>query len=316
MAVTLEEITGVFNREIVRFDEDALVADLADGTKLKGKAPEGDLIPGVPYKFFGKWETHPRHGKQFAFRQYLKTEPHTKYGVVKYLQHSAPHVGPAIAGRLFDAFKQDAVKILRTDPERAASTIKGLTVENAREAAVVLQAQSALEETKIDLMDLFATRGFPHSLVNTVLKKWGIHAPLRIRRDPFSLLVEGFGGCGFARCDRLYTDLGLPLDRLKRQMICLWHAIQEDSSGHTWHSLELIKGKMRRMVAGVSVDPNKAIKLGVRAKWLSIRKDEAGRWWIATAEKADSEKDLADAIRELQEWAPLAVQVPEMAGVE
>lgn len=316
MAVTFEEITGIFNRERVRFDEDAIIADLQNGTTIKGKAPEGDLIPGVPYKFFGKWETHARYGKQFAFKQYLKADPHTRYGVVKYLEHSAPHIGPALAGRLFDKFGQMAVKVLRTDPKLAAESIKGLTPEHALEAATALQAQAALEETKIDLMDLFATRGFPHALANTVLKKWGIHAPMRIRRDPFSLLVEGFGGCGYARCDRLYTDLGLPLDRLKRQMICLWHAIQEDSSGHTWHLLDLMKSKMQRMVAGVLVNPGKAIKLGVRAKWLSVRKDESGKWWIATAEKAKSESDLAEAIVRLQQGNPLTVQVPEMVGAE
>lgn len=296
-----EEITGTFLREFVRFDDGTIVASLNDGTRIKGKAEAGELAPGISYRFAGKSETHEKFGKQFCFRQFQKLEPHTKHGLVKYLQSSCPHVGPVLAGRLFDAFRQDAVKVLRTEPERAAAAIEGLPLEKAKEASAALSAQSALEDTKIELMDLFVGKGFPGTLTNQVIKRWGIHAPARIRRDPFSLLVEGFGGCGFARCDRLYTDLGHPLDRLKRQMICLWHSMREESNGNTWHLLSYIESKARQMISGSGVNPKRAIKLGIRSKWLAVRECERGMKWIAVGENAKDERDLAESVTRLQE---------------
>lgn len=300
MAVPRQEIRGTFNREYHRFDDDTIIAALTDGTRLKGKAEESELINGITYRFYGTWGEY-RGEKQFHFKQFIKAEPHTVHGLVCYLRHTAPHVGPAIAQKLFDAFGQDAVKVLRTDPARAAAAANGLTLERAQEAAAALATQWHTEETKIDLMDLFAERGFPHRLVNEVVSKWGVHSPARIRRDPFSLLVEGFSGCGFARCDRLYCDLGLPLDSLKRQMICLWYSMQEQSNGHTWHFFDTIAAKMKRMVSG-NVRPEKAVELGVRSRWLKIRDDGKRKKWIAVAEQAENEADLADCVARLQGW--------------
>lgn len=297
---SLIEITGTFQAELIRFDDYAVVAALTDGTRLKGRAERGDLIPGIPYKFVGSWGEY-RGQRQFLFKQYIKAEPHTKHGVVRYLEVTAPHIGPVLAGRLWDEFRQDAVKVLRTEPERASAAINGLPLDRAMEAAAALSAHESLEETRIDLMDLFAGRGFPGTLVNAVLKRWGIHAPVVIRRDPFSLLVEDFHGCGFARCDRLYCDLGLPLDALKRQMICLWNAMQEQNNGHTWHLLEAIEKKMRRLVSG-KVRPKRAIELGVRSGWLRTREDERGIEWIAVAENAEHEAELAEKVKGLQKW--------------
>ena len=292
------EFRGTFSREFIRFDDSTLVGALSDGMRIKGKAEPGELIPGVPYIFFGVWGDY-RGEKQFQFKQFLKAEPHTKYGLVKYLESTAPNVGPVIAGRLFDAFKQDAVRVLRTDPAMASAAVSGLPLDKAEEASHVLKLNAALEETRIDLMDLFVGRGFPSRLANEVINKWGVHAPGRIRRDPFSLLVEGFKGCGFARCDRLYTDLGLPLDSLKRQMICLWNAMQEQNNGHTWHPLWSITSQMKRLVSG-NVRPEKAIELGTRSGWLVVRGEEKDRW-IAIGHYAKNESQLAWSISRLIE---------------
>ena len=254
----LDELTGVLNRERWRpssSDIDAgnhfVIADLEDKTSIKGNAAPGELIPGLTYRFFGNWDDpHPKYGRTFCFRQFTKAEPHSRFGLVKYLARYAPGVGPRIAGMLYDAFGSDACKTLRTDPERASGAVKGLTPEKAREASKVLQELSLLEDTKIELTNLFAGRGFPSILVDQVIARWGVFSPKRIQKDPFSLLVYGFAGCGFARCDRLYMDLGLPPTKLKRQMICAWHTIREDRQGHTWLPIgqidQLVKSSVER----------------------------------------------------------------------
>lgn len=306
----LQELTGVFARERWRpdsVDDDYVIASLECGTVVLGKAPRGELIPGLTYRLFGKWDESrrdPRTGKtekQFRFQQFAKSEPHSRFGLVNYLRRYAPGIGPGIAGKLFDALGTDAVKILRTDPARAAAAINNgrvwLPLDKAQTAAEELKGLAATEDTKIELVNLFAGRGFPYQLPTTCIRKWGVLATRRILRDPFCLLVEDFGGCGFARCDRLYCDLGLPLHRTKRQMLCVWHAIREDNAGHTWHAIQQLRAVLGQKVSGVATNLARAVKLGVRSGWLAFYRDPAGQVWIADGEKAEAELKLSEKLR-------------------
>ena len=285
-----------------------MIGYLEDGTCVKGNAEEGELVPGLPYQFFGSWEEHPKHGKQFKFQQFLKREPHSRHGLVAYLERYAPNIGPTLAARLYDAFGGEAVKVLRTQPEQAAAACDRLTIEKAVEASEALKKLAALEDTKIELTNLFAGRGFPGALVDECVTKWHILAPARIKRDPFTLLVHGMAGCGFARCDRLYLDLGLPADRLKRQVICLWHVIRSDMSGNTWLPAEEVVQQLRQHVSGAAVKPQKAIRGGVMAGWLAKREDADGVLWIADGERAANEKYLAEQLIDLGAQAKASPQ--------
>lgn len=272
------------------------------GVGVLGDAADGELFPGIPVRFYGRWDTNEKYGKQFKFTQFVKIEPHNREGVVNYLCRYAPGIGPGIANSLFDAFGGDAVKVLRTQPAEAARTCKYLTLEKAEAAAKELQKMVKLEDTKIELTSLFAGRGFRKSLVDDCIEKWKLLAPARIKRDPFCLLVEEFASCGFARCDSLYTDLGLPLDRLKRQMICLWHALQEDMTGSTWIEEEKVVEKLHQMLSGAKVKANKAIKLGVKSGWLAADMMEVVegsgelKGVLAVGKKARNERLLAELV--------------------
>jgi len=280
-------------------DSNYVIAGLEDGTTIVGNAAEGDLFPGITYQFFGDWDENAKFGRQFKFVQLVKQEPHSRHGVVCYLARYAPGVGNGIAAQLFDAFGSTAVQVLRTDPEQAARRCPRLTIEKAKLASQALKQLLRLEDTKIDLTNLFAGRGFNTTLVDAVVAKWGILAPERVRRDPFSLLVHGFASCGFARCDRLYADLGLPQEKIKRQVICLWHVLREESNGSTWHDSRAVVRKMAEAVGGVTTRPGRAIKVGVRAGWIAVKVDAEGRRWLAEGQKAKNEKFLAERISEL-----------------
>lgn len=302
---SLESITGVFDR--VRWmspEGDFVIAFLSDGRVVKGRIREpGELTPGLTYEFYGKRSTND-HGEQFEFKQFLLKQPHSKEGIIAYLTRYAPHVGPAVASNLWDAFGPEAVKVLRINPEQAVAASRYLTLEKAHLAAAALKEIAAVEDTRIELTNLFAGRGFPYSLINECIDKWGILAVARVKRDPFVLLVEEMPGCGFARCDRLYADLGLPLERLKRQVICLWNVLHSDTSGHTWIDAEHAFGELGRAIGGVKVARVKATKMGCRAGWLARRRDENGKLWLAEGKRAEDEKNVAERLNLLRGWTP------------
>jgi exodeoxyribonuclease V alpha subunit len=304
--IEMEELTATFRRIKWTADGDGTRFIIAtadteqDGKQvevsIKGDADPKDFIQGIDYRFFGKWgKPKPPYGKPFEFKQFMQGRPHSRVAVVGYLTRFAVGVGPVYASQLWDAFGPDAVRILRSEPAKAAKAL-GLPTSRLAEASRSLGEFIQTEETRLD------GRGFPKTLIETVIKKWGIHAPARIRRDPFTLLVSRLPGCGFARCDRLYTDLGLPLDRLKRQFACIWKSLREDGSGNTWHPLAIAKQAVEAGISGVSeegVKWQRAVMLGVRSRWLAYRKDEQGQGWIGEKKQTENEATVARCIREL-----------------
>ncbi len=294
-----EEFTGTVNRAYWPTDSDFVLVSLMDKTSAVGTAKRGDLLKGVDYRFYGKWGKHPKYGRQFKFTHFVQTEPHSRHGVVAYLQRYADGVGASIALQLFDTFEGDAIKVLRTEPERAAAACKSLSVDRAAVAAAALQNITALEDTKIELVGLLAGRGFWTGLVDAVINKWDILAPKRIRRDPFTLLVHGFKSCGFARCDRLYLDLGLNPRKFKRQVFCLWHILHSDTDGHTWIPAKDAGVRLGEHVSGAAVDLGKAIRVGQKTGWLETYVN-GGQLWLADGKRAENERYLAGKIRELR----------------
>lgn len=300
-----EELIGVL-KNVRTFDDFSVcqVQHEIDGEKCTSTAVgnasvDAQWVTGVEYRFLGKWTEHRQYGRQFKFDQFLRGEPHSRVGVVNYLAKFARNIGPSLASRLYDQYGSEAIKILRTDPAMASCEIKGLTLQRAHEAAATLQEHVALEDTRVELTNLFAGRGFPGALVDQVIEAYGILAPKRIARDPFCMLVAGFSGCGFARCDRLYCDLGLPLDRLKRQMICIWHVLREDSNGNTWTKRDDALRRFGELIGGTVPRPKRALQLGYRSGWIAKFVDDSKTVWLAEAEKAAQEAYLAERLREL-----------------
>lgn len=270
---------------------------------VKGTADPNEFIQDLEYRFWGKWGKADKYGRQFEFKQLKRDEPHSRVAVVGYLRQFATGIGPVYASQLWDAFGADAVRVLRTDPARAAAAI-GITASKAMSASEALNTDGQNEDLRLELVQLLDGRGFNKKLIETVIKLWGLAAPQRIRRDPFTLLINRLPSCGFARCDRLYQDLGLPLDRLKRQFVCIWKSLKDDGDGHTWHPIEVAEIAIRQGISGLGVDMTqldwrKAVRLGVRAGWLRARKCEQGRWWIAEAKKANNEASVAGDMRRL-----------------
>jgi len=295
-------------------DNDYVIATLTTGETIKGEAPDSEFIIGSSYTFEGTWqlgrEWQGKRQKEFAFKRFTRAEPATRRGLVFYLEKFCPGIGPTLANRIFDEFGEAAVKTLRTSPEEVASKIKGLDLETAQTASAELKKNVKFEETRIELAQLFQGRGFSKQLTSMSLKKWGVHAAARIKRDPFVLLVEEFPSAGFARCDRLYMDLGRKPGRLKRLMLCIWHQIRESMEGHTWFPAKQILEKLRRDASagleGIEIEAIqradqrilKAVTLGVRAGWLMLRKTSEGIF-IAEGRAAENEGIVAQHVARL-----------------
>ena len=343
MPVKLTELTLIFRRERIRFpggdccilecDEPQAVGEtqqreFADscgglngllagsaGMIVKADCPEGELVGGLSYRFYGHWVEHDRHGRQFVAKTFIRVQPHGKAGVIRYLTTTcAGHgVGHATAQKLWDKFQGDAVRILRESPEVAAAAVgmQHFTDAKATAASEVLKDESALESTHIDLIDLLGGKGFPRDTAKKAVAEWGNRAAILIRKNPY--LLMRFRGCGFLRTDQLYLDQGGRPAALKRQALAAWYAVARDTEGHTWHRPEVVEGGIRGRVAGADVKPVAAMLLAKRAKMLSVMRNGDGIPWLAESRKAENERTIAEHVRAMLE-AP--AQWPEVDGLD
>lgn len=316
MSAKLQELTGEWRGERQRWGETVLglvrehasagaQSELTIGQNdltVKGPAGEVELERGFSYRFYGRFTEHPRYGRQFAFQTFVRSQPHGREGVVRYLA-KAPHVGPATSKTLWDKFGGDAVRIMRETPEIAAAATK-LTDQQAREAAAWLEREKGLENCSIELMDLLTGRGFPRTTAKKAVEVWGNRAAEVIQRNPYVLMR--FRGCGFGRCDAMYLDLGLPAGKLKRQALCCWYVLSRDTEGDTWKSVEFVVEGLRAKVGAAEVDAPAALRLAKRGGLVATRRDESNRLWVAEARRAAAEERVAayvaQALAEPNAW--------------
>lgn len=290
-----------------------VILALTDGLTAVGNADPDRFDTATVYRFLGRWEDDQRRGPRFRFGTYCVHGHHGRAGVVKYLCETVEGIGPTTAGKLWQEYGGSAVEKLRTCPAEVAETI-GIDPDHAWAFAVELERAAATERTRIDLFDLFDRRGFQGKLIDACIDKWGARAPGLVRRNPFALL--GLPSAGFKRCDKLWTDLGLPPAALKRQAVYAWNELRTDPTGHTWVAAEELAGRLRAAIPGC--DPRRAFKLGVRARRLKVRRDAAGKPWLAVYDQATAEERVAAAVARLSaapcEWPTRAVPVSAADG--
>lgn len=291
--LNLFELVGKVSR-IIWADEEsgAVIASLADGSRVTGETDGGGLELRTAYRFQGRWRDDPRRGRTFHFDCVTLDTPHDRAGVIKYLCSEARHIGPATARKLWDRYGGEAVEVLRTDPRRVATDGLMGSAE-AADAAADLEAVHKWQAVKIDLASLFTGRGFGRAAVKRCIQLWGIRAAEFVRRNPWLLLLHEVPGAGFKRTDRVYLELGGDPARLKRQMLAGWDALRQNGDGSTWHQAGAFRKGVMAQIGAKDANLAGALSLGIRAGWLATQEDDAGGAWIAEADAARNERDMA-----------------------
>lgn len=274
--------------------KDFCILSLRDGATVLGMADADRFTPGATFRFCGRWEDSEQRGLRFRFVTAVPHLMHGRTGVVTYLCQTCTGVGERTADRLWQKYGGEAVELLRADPARVAAECD-LAPDACTRAAAELEQAQRYEATRIDLFTLTAGRGFSGNLIERAIEKWGVHAPRTIKRNPFALL--GLPSAGFKRCDRLWTDLGLPADSPKRAATLATHVVKNDPSGHTWVSAADLADRLREAAPGCDV--RRSLQLAIRARKLKKHKDDAGTLWLGTYHRATSEERIAAAVGRL-----------------
>ena len=169
-----------------------------------------------------------------------------------------------------------------------------MTTDRAKEAAAYFKAHKDREIVTRDLEELLGGGGFPKRLITKLIEKWGARAAEIVRGNPFVLVL--FSGVGQGRADRLYLQLGGDPAEAERLGWCAWSALHKDRDGSTWKPLEFGRQAITKGIAGIDAKPEQGIEWAVKARHIAMRRDGAGRVWIAERERAAAEARLANQV--------------------
>ena len=295
---------------------DFVILKLKDNAVVMGEGSREEFAIGTSWKFFGKWEENTKSamgGMRFKFSTAVVKMGHTRRGVVVYLTKNCEGIGEKTAGKLYEKYGGAAVEMVRTNPSLVA-TETGIDSAVLEGASRELKFAARTENVQIELHELFSGRGFSGKLIKACIAKWHGEAGKKIRRNPFVIL--GMPSAGFKRCDRLWTDLGLRMDRLKRQAIVAANLIRLDNNGHTWLPASEVAAKLMQMIP--TAKPKRCFQFALRAKLIKKYKDDAGGMWLATYARARAEDRVATAIVRLMRspprWPTELIEASNVAG--
>ncbi len=287
----MDTITGTLSD--IRFSKNGfLIGLLEDGESVLGNMSEP--VIGQTYRLAGDWVDDPRWGRQFKFDRYATEAPQDQEGIYRYLVRVCKWVGPVVGRSIVKTFGDDALTILKEDPQRAADEIKGLTLVRAMEISRNLIANQERESAAVELEGMIGGLHLPKNTITELIETHHAEAPAKVRQAPYSTLME-IRGIGFVTADRVAISpaVGYERDGLERRMAATLHVLEEAASGagHTWLPGERLITGVQELI-GFPPGPE------VRVQLIEDEKIRVRDGMVALAKLADDERDVAGFVRQ------------------
>jgi exodeoxyribonuclease V alpha subunit len=187
------------------------------------------LAAGETIRAEGRWESDPRHGRQFRVIAYEPTRPDNAAAMVRYLGSGLiKGIGPAAAEAIVERFGERTFDVLDNQPRRLRE-VSGI---GRVKAAAIQEAWERVRAAR-EIGMLLQRAGASLTLAPRILERFGDAARDVLRADPYQL-VRTIRGVGFLTADRLATAAGLAPDAPTRLRAGLEQAVADAvDNGHT-----------------------------------------------------------------------------------
>jgi len=242
----MEEIkkTGTLSRIIYKNDNGFMIGSFTDFTAV-GSMINPEL--SMNYTLTGQFEENPTHGKQFKFSSYETVLPSDESGIFKYIVKSCKFVGWKTGNKIIEAYGENTLEILRTDPARVSSEISGITQDRAKEIMGKLLENEKLEKVLVELETLLAVPGMRKNLPTELVKKYKSNAAEVVKDNPYILII--FRGISFFMADSVALKLGINPSSINRRKAAIWHVLTEImQEGSIWISEQDLIFKTRSLI--------------------------------------------------------------------
>lgn len=229
-----EKITGIVERIIFNNRDNGyhiLSVELPNKKdSIVVSAYHPTIHEGLTYEFEGDWSTHPRYGKQMKAKSVFEVPPNTKEGLRAYLSSSFfPGIGPVIAGRIINHFKDDVIRVFNEDIDRLL-LVPGIS---KKKLEAIKKSWEDNEEIN-DVMMFLQQFGISTVYAAKIYKHYGRGCVQKIRENPYSL-ARDIKGIGFKYADKIAMEIGVEPDSEARIRACIMHILESGSlDGHCY----------------------------------------------------------------------------------
>lgn len=243
----MERLVGSVEEIKFRNDENgwtALVLD-SDGDPVTVCGTLPPVTPGDCLELDGEFIIHPRFGAQFKATRASVAQPHTVYGIIRFLGSGLIEgVGEKTAARIVDKFGDKAIEIIEREPDKLAQ-VKGISVAKARK---ISEQFDALRNQREAIMFL---TGYGIS-VNLALKLYNVYGAATVatvKTNPY-ILIEDVGGVGFLTADKIAQSMGIAALSEFRMRAGLLHALKTscEKEGNTYLTRERLFDDAKKLL--------------------------------------------------------------------
>ena len=222
-----ETLTGTLIEVKRQFGSGFMIGQIEPSIKVLGIL--SNPVIGDKLEFHGRWENHPRYGKQFNFDLAVTVTPRTKHDMLEFLSQ-LKHIGPVRGCAIMDRFGDDIFEILDFDPRRLTS-ISGITDK---------RVQTIIEEwnrIKADKDTIFFLNGLgcnsrQRALIMDAYKEKTIEM---VKENPYRM-IDDIKGFSFKLVDGFAKKLGFTNDSPLRANAAVVYILKSatESQQHTY----------------------------------------------------------------------------------
>lgn len=206
-------------------------------------ADEGESVSLV-----GEYVEHAMYGRQFSVKEYHIVEATDEESIRRYLSSGAVKgIGPALAKRIVDRFRDDTFRVMEEEPELLAS-IKGISMRKAQEIA-----SAVVEKHDLRRIMLFLQKyGVSNNLAMKIYLRYGNETEKILQDNPYRL-AEDIEGVGFKTADEIARVSGIAMDSIYRIRSGILYSLSQSSvDGHTYVPKEYLVNKSMDLLGTTS----------------------------------------------------------------
>ena len=242
----MEQIQGLIEHIVYHNDDNGYtVMNLmcqGDEIVCVGNMPvisEGEYI-----KAEGEYVDHSTYGQQFKIVTFSVEMPEDVFSLERYLGSGAiKGVGPALAHRIVQKFKEDTFHIIEEEPERLAE-IKGISQRKAQEIYEQFHDKQDMRQATMFL----AKYGITSTYAIKIYNQYGSRLYDIIKENPYQL-ADDITGIGFKLADDIAHKAGIGQNsdfRIRSGIIYM--LLQGSLSGHTYLPVKLLAAKTAELL--------------------------------------------------------------------
>lgn len=218
-----------------------------------------ELYEGADAEISGLWIEHPRFGWQVKTERILLALPSTGEGVVAWLCHRMPDVGPVRARRLVGHYPPPQLwDVMEGEPEKLEE-VDGIGPQIAQQIIAAYHVWKYEREQFTAL----AQFGLRPEQIRAAVNAWGRNSVETVMANPYAL--RQLQGIGFKQADAIARKMGIKKVDPRRVFAGLAYAAEmQEREGHTCQS----KKKLCSIACSADV-------LGLRPKFVVPLFDDA-----------------------------------------